>query len=324
MRRGDRATIGRALSLVESTRPEDRARARALLDAAGPERTDVHRIGVTGPPGVGKSTLIDVLGMRLLDRGHKVAVLAVDPSSERSGGSILGDKTRMTRLGKDPRAFVRPSPSRGALGGVARRTRDAMRLLEGIGYDRIFVETVGVGQSETLVAQLTDTVLGLLSPGVGDGLQGVKRGLLEWVDVVAVTHADGAMRGAAQRTRREFRAALGLFGARDDGWIPPVCAVSAVEGDGVDELCDRIEAHFEHLVGEGRLEARRAEQRVRWMWHLIESGLLAGLRGRPGLAARVAAWERAVGQGEEAPETVAESVVEACLEGLERSVGSDT
>ncbi len=316
LRAGDRAALGRALSLVESSRPEDRARAQALLAALGPASESVHRIGVTGPPGVGKSTLIDRLGMAAVEAGHRVAVLAVDPSSERSGGSILGDKTRMVHLGRDPRAFVRPSPSRGALGGVARRTRDAMRLLEGVGYDRIFVETVGVGQSETLVAQLTDTVLGLLSPGIGDGLQGVKRGLLEWVDVVAVTHADGATEEAARRTEREFRAALHLLGEGADGWTPRVCAVSAVTGRGIDALADALEAHHAHLVASGRLSERRARQRVRWMWHLVETGIAPAIRAAPDLAAVARAWERDVEEGRRAPEDVADAVIAGCLAGL--------
>ncbi len=316
MRAGDRAALGRAVSLVESARADDRPKAAALLAALGPARADVHRVGVTGPPGVGKSTLIDRLGVRTLEAGHRVAVLAVDPSSERSGGSILGDKTRMTRLVADPRAFVRPSPSRGALGGVARRTREVMRLLEGVGYDRVFVETVGVGQSEALVAQLTDTVVGLLSPGIGDGLQGVKRGLLEWVDVAAVTHADGPQAEAAERTRRQFEAALSLFEGRDDGWRVAVFAVSSTEGTGIDTLFEAVEAHHRHLCAGGRLPARRAAQRVRWMWHLVETGLVERLRS----SSAAATWEAAVARGEAAPETVADRIVRQCAETLAGAV----
>ncbi|MEL7058794.1 MAG: methylmalonyl Co-A mutase-associated GTPase MeaB [Acidobacteriota bacterium] len=274
---GERAALGRAITLLESHRSEDRLRASDLLERLAPHRGLAHRIGVTGVPGVGKSTFLETLGVRLLEAGRRPAVLAIDPSSVVSGGSLLGDKTRMERLAADPRAFVRPSPSRGTLGGVASATRETAAVLEAAGFDPIFVETVGVGQSEAVVADLVDTVLLLLLPGAGDELQGIKRGLLERVDVAVIHKADGAERESARRARLEHASALRLLvgSARR---APPVLTASSLSGDGIDEVWDALAAHREELERDGELERRRRAQRRRGLWRLVEERLLERLR----------------------------------------------
>lgn len=245
-----------------------------------PAPASTHRIGVTGAPGVGKSTFLDDLGEHLCEQGHRVAVLAVDPSSAVGGGSILGDKTRMSRLAVNPSAFVRPSPSGGAVSGVTGTTLEAILLLESVGFDVVFVETVGAGQSTLGVADLTDSVLTLVAPGGGDDLQGIKRGLLEVTDVLLVNKADGEGLRAAQRTAADYDSALKLLRPSVGGWRTPVLTVSAIEGTGVEVAWEHLCEHRSTLSVDGLWEKRRGEQRVRWMWHLIEGGLLAAFRRR--------------------------------------------
>ncbi len=294
---GDRAALGRAITLVESTRPADRTLAHAVLRGLPAPVHTAHRIGVTGPPGAGKSTLIEAFGMRLVEAGHRVAVLAVDPSSLISGGSILGDKTRMQHLANHDAAYVRPSPARGALGGVALRTGDAITLVEAAGYDIVLVETVGVGQSEVEVAKVVDTLWVVLLAGAGDELQGIKKGLLEAADVLAVNKADGAGAIAAERARRELEAALHLVAPRRDGWERPVLACSALTGTGLDEVWAAVQAHHAALLRDGRLASRRGEQRVSAMWEGATRTLAERFRAQPDVVARGEQLARAVSSG---------------------------
>jgi len=287
---GSRTWIARAITLVESSRQDHRRLAQQLLvelgrrGPAGAAATagGVIRVGVTGVPGAGKSTFIDALGGRLIDAGHSVAVLAVDPSSSRSGGSILGDKTRMTRLAMDPKAFVRPSPTAGTLGGVARATREAMVVVEAAGYDVVIVETVGVGQSEITVAEMVDTFLLLTLARSGDQLQGIKKGVLEFADVIAVNKADGPHEAEAWRAARELSGALHLLGpgaeAETTGWTTPVLTCSARQGTGLDEVWQQVRQHRETLAAAGLLAAKRRRQLIGWTWALVRDGLLAQLR----------------------------------------------
>jgi LAO/AO transport system kinase len=297
--RGDRAVLARAITLIESEAADDGEDAAAVLEAVLPHAGGAHRVGITGVPGVGKSTFIDALGMHLVrDRQERVAVLSVDPSSPLSGGSILGDKTRMERLSLEAAAYIRPSPSRGVLGGVARRTRETILLCEAAGFSTILVETVGVGQSETAVRSMTDCFLLLMLPGAGDELQGIKRGIIEMVDVLAINKADGEMRARAERARVEYRAALHLFPAPADGWMPPVLTCSAISGEGIVELWDVVLAHRTHLAQSGHLARRRGEQALTWLHDLVAAGLEAAFRADPRVADRLPALEAAVVEGE--------------------------
>lgn len=311
VRAGDRALLGRAISLIESNAPAHAERAEALLAALLPHTGGSHRIGVSGVPGAGKSTLIEALGTQLTAAGHKVAVLAIDPSSSKSGGSILGDKTRMQALASDPRAFIRPSPSGGSLGGVARKTRETLLVCEAAGFDRVLVETVGVGQSEALVASLVDTVLVLLLAGAGDELQGIKRGILEDADVLAINKADGDNRAAAERARRELSGAIGLIPARTRGWSVPVLTCSALEQSGLDELTAALDRHAEHLRASGAFEAQRAEQRSRWLWQAVEQELARRFRKHPAVAALAPALEAEVKSGAVSVSQAARRLLEA-------------
>jgi len=281
---GDRAALGRAITLVESTLPEHQALAQALLTQVLPRAGGAIRVGITGVPGVGKSSLIERLGLLLLARGHRVAVLAVDPSSQVSGGSLLGDKTRMAELGRHPGAFVRPSPAGGALGGVAGRTRESIPLLEAAGYDVLLVETVGVGQSETVVAGMVDCFLVLILPGAGDELQGVKRGIMELADVVAVTKADGDNLPRAKLARAQLQAALHLLSPRYSGWTVPVIGCSALDGSGLGELWDAVLAHRRYLEAADLLAPLRRQQARQWFLALVDEGLRARLLSRPEVA----------------------------------------
>jgi len=314
IRAGDRTLVGRALTLVESTLAADQERAQELLARLAPATGAARRIGISGPPGAGKSTLVERLGVWLLERGHRVAVLAVDPSSARTGGSILGDKTRMTKLALDERAFVRPTPSAGALGGVARRTREAMVVLEAAGHDVVFVETVGVGQSEMAVAGMVDAFVVLLVAGAGDELQGIKRGILEAADLVAINKADED-RPRAERARRDFAAALRLLHAGGERWRPAVQLLSARTGEGVPELWGALEEHRRRLAASGDLESRRREQRRVWFRQELEEVLREALRSHPQLAGQLPALEARVAAGEETPERAARRLLASLLGG---------
>jgi LAO/AO transport system kinase len=274
VRSGDRVVLARAITLIESDLPADAELAACLLDALLPHTGRARRVGITGVPGVGKSTFIDTLGMYLIrDRGEDVAVLSVDPSSPISGGSILGDKTRMERLAVEERAFIRPSPSRGHLGGVARRTRETILLCEAAGYQNILVETVGVGQSETAVRSMTDFFLLLMLAGAGDELQGVKRGIIEMLDGMAINKADGDNQPRAERARIEFSGALHLFPASPDGWTPRVLTCSSVTGAGIADIWQMVLEHRELLEGNGYLTQLRRRQSLEWMEELTALGL---------------------------------------------------
>jgi len=297
LRKGDRAALARAITLVESKKSEHRAKAQELLKILLPATGTALRVGITGAPGVGKSTTIDALGTYLTDHKHRVAVLAVDPSSVRTGGSILGDKTRMQKLAVDDRAFVRPSPADGTLGGVAARTRETMLLCEAAGYDVVLVETVGIGQSEMAVASMTDTFLALMLPGAGDELQGIKKGLLELVDVVAVNKADGDNLPRARAAASSLKAALHILASTAGTEMPPILTYSALTGDGIGDLWKAIEAHRKKLASNGKLEEKRREQQVRWMWSLVDNHIRERLRTDPKLRSRMPALEKAVAEG---------------------------
>jgi LAO/AO transport system kinase len=281
VRAGQRAMLARAITLVESTHPRHRDDARALLANLAPDTGRAHRIGLTGVPGVGKSTTIDQLGMNLIAAGHRVAVLAVDPTSSRTGGSILGDKTRMSRLAQADGAFIRPSPTSGTLGGVARKTRETMALCEAAGFDIVIVETVGVGQSETTVADMVDVFVVLLLAGGGDDLQGIKKGIIELADIVAINKADGDNRARATRAAADYQAALHILTPATATWSPPVLTLSGLTNDGLDRLWATIGEHRTRMTAAGLLQQRRADQAVRWMQALVEDALLGRLLEDP-------------------------------------------
>ncbi len=310
VRAGDRRALARAITLVESTRPDHRADADALIEAVLPATGDAIRVGITGPPGVGKSTFIEAFGTALTAEGRKVAVLAVDPSSSRSGGSILGDKTRMEDLAKDPNAFVRPSPSGTELGGVARRTREAMLLCEAAGFDVLLVETVGVGQAELAVADLVDLFVLLAAPGAGDELQGIKRGVMELADLVVVTKADGELADAARHASADIRAALHLLRPRHAELTPEALLVSAVTGDGIAEVWDAVQRAHAILRDSGALDRLRAEQARAWLWSEVTATLLHRVRHDAGVRARLAGVEGAVAAGTLSPGVAAARLLE--------------
>ena len=309
VRAGDRSTLGRAITLVESTRDDHRVQARELLERLLPHSGGGHRIGITGVPGVGKSVFIETLGTRLTGTGRRVAVLAVDPTSIRSGGSILGDKTRMLELANDPAAFVRPSPSSGTLGGVTRSTRQAIIVLEAAGFDTVMVETVGVGQSETLVHGMVDFFLVLMLAGAGDELQGIKKGVLELADMLAVNKADGENARRAEQAAAEFRRALHLMEPVNPEWTPPVVTCSGLTGDGLDELWGLIETHRRILSTSGELERNRGRQQLSWMRALLEERLMADLNADPAVAERVRQLEDDVTAGRITPSGAVDQVL---------------
>ncbi|RMH43604.1 MAG: methylmalonyl Co-A mutase-associated GTPase MeaB, partial [Alphaproteobacteria bacterium] len=296
---GDRRALARAITLVESARDDHRAQAVALLDILGKRGREALRIGLSGTPGVGKSTFIEHFGKRLTAEGLRVAVLAVDPSSARSGGSILGDKTRMPELSRDPNAFIRPSPSQAELGGVARRTREVVALCEGAGFDVVIIETVGVGQSETLVADMSDVFVLLMAPGGGDELQGVKRGIMETADLVIVNKADGDLKAAAERTAADYAGALRLLRRRpeDPEGYPKVLTVSALTGAGLDEAWEAIRTLADWRRETSHWRRRRARQAVRWFEEEVRAGLLALLSADAAAKGDMAALEAAVAEG---------------------------
>jgi len=301
LRAGGRAALARAITLIESRRADHQAAARDLVQALLPATGKAIRVGITGSPGVGKSTTIDSLGMSLIERGHKVAVLAVDPSSARTGGSILGDKTRMARLAGSDHAYIRPSPASGTLGGVAAKTREAMLLCEAAGFDVMLVETVGIGQSETVVSDMTDFFLALMLPGAGDELQGIKKGLVELADMIAINKADGDNVQRANLAAAEYRSALHILSPRSQHWHPPVVTYSALTGTGMDTLWQKILDHRTAMNASGEFAARRREQQVKWMWAMLEERVMARLKSDPALRARLPKLEAAVAAGRTSP-----------------------
>jgi LAO/AO transport system kinase len=311
IRAGDRRALARAITLLESTRADQAALGQEVLELLVPYTGGAVRLGVTGPPGVGKSTFIEALGLHLVALGHRVAVLAVDPSSPVSGGSILGDKTRMERLAQQEAAYIRPSPSGGTLGGVAHRTRETMLVVEAAGHDVVVVETVGIGQSEVAVASMVDFFAVLLQPGAGDSLQGIKKGVLELADGLVVTKADGDQRALAERTRAEHEQALGLLRPGSPHWRPQVRVVSALQGHGISELWETVLAQRRALTASGELEARRREQAKAWLWSLVQEGLAAAFRAHPGVAARIPALERDVESRKTTPAAAARALLGA-------------
>jgi LAO/AO transport system kinase len=309
VRSGDRAMLARAITLVESTRPEHAALAQRLLQALLPAGGEALRLGVTGVPGVGKSTTIDQLGMNLIAAGHRVAVLAVDPTSRRTGGSILGDKTRMSRLAQEPRAFIRPSPTSGTLGGVTRKTRETMALCEAAGFDVIIVETVGVGQSEVAVADMVDFFLVLLLAG-GDDLQGIKKGIIEIADMIAINKADDDNIVRAERAAAEYRAALQILTPLSATWSPPVLTVSGRDNGGLDALWAKIADHRQKMTATGGFALRRQRQAVAWMHDMLNDRVMASLKANPRLAQRLPVLEEEARAGRLVPTLAVDEILE--------------
>ncbi|HSO95228.1 MAG TPA: methylmalonyl Co-A mutase-associated GTPase MeaB [Acidimicrobiia bacterium] len=317
VRDGDRRALARAITLVESTRPDHRAEANALLTELLPATGSSQRVGISGAPGAGKSTLIEALGLHIVECGLSFAVLAVDPSSSRTGGSILGDKTRMGDLTRRPQAFVRPPPTGGTLGGVARRTREALLLCEAAGFDVVVVETVGAGQSEVSVEAMVDCFLVLVGPGSGDDLQGIKRGIMELADIVAVTKADGDLRRAADVTAADYASALRLLRPKTPEWCPTVVQCSALAGTGIDDLWGTIERFGAALRATGALTRRRAEQSRSWLWAEVSAALLERVRSAPQLTTLAAQLELDAVAGRVPPTVAADQLLEAFLDTTE-------
>jgi LAO/AO transport system kinase len=301
VRSGDRAMLARAITLIESKRSDHRRTAHQLVQELLPLTGKGVRLGITGAPGAGKSATIDVLGTYLTGKGHKVAVLAVDPSSTRTGGSILGDKTRMARLASDPNAFVRPSPSSGTLGGVAAKTRETMLVCEAAGYDVVMVETVGIGQSETAVADMTDFFLVLMLPGAGEGI-------VELADMIAVNKADGDNIKRAKVAAAEYKAALNILEPQSASWTPPVITYSALTGNGIEDLWAHVIAHKEKMTATGELATRRRKQQVKWMWTMLDERLTARLRSDASVRAKLRQMENQVAAGKLAPTLAVEEI----------------
>jgi LAO/AO transport system kinase len=310
---GDRKALARAITLIESSREDHRRDAVALLEAVLPQTGRAMRLGITGVPGVGKSTFIEAFGLHLIGEGHRVAVLAIDPSSKRSGGSILGDKTRMEALARHPSAFIRPSPTRGTLGGVARRTREAMLLVEAAGFDVVVVETVGVGQSETAVADMVDMFLLLLAPGGGDELQGLKKGIVELADALVVNKADGDLKAAAARTAADYANALRLLHPASAAWRPPVLQCSALRGEGIADIWETALRYRAAMERSGRWAERRAAQARAWLWAELSDTLMAALQAHPGVKKRLAALEAEVAAGRLTPPAAAAELLDVFL-----------
>jgi LAO/AO transport system kinase len=311
VRAGERRAVAKTITLLESTRPDLAAEGQAILERLVPRTGRARRVGITGAPGVGKSTFIESLGLDLLAAGHRVAVLAIDPTSPVTGGSILGDKTRMERLAQDERAFIRPSPSGGSLGGVAHHTREAMLVCEAAGYDVVIVETVGIGQSEVAVASMVDSFVVLLQPGAGDELQGIKKGVIELADLLAVNKADGDGRAAAERTRAEYAHALELLRVGSSGWRPPVLCVSAQTGEGIAEVWAAVRAHQSALQATGELTAKRRSQARSWMWSLVEEGLRESFRSHRAVSQLIPQLEREVEDQKSTPAAAARALLAA-------------
>ncbi len=308
---GDRRALAQAITLVESTRTDHRAAAQDLLSEVLPRAGQAVRLGITGVPGVGKSTFIEAFGLYLIGQGHQIAVLAVDPTSRRSRGSILGDKTRMEELSRAPQAFIRPSPAGTTLGGVARRTREALLVCEAAGFDVVIVETVGVGQSETAVADMVDMFLLLLQPGSGDELQGFKRGIVELADLILVNKADGELAAAAERAAAEYRGALQFLRPPSRNWRPEVMKVSALSGQGMAEVWETVGRFRAALGRSGELAEKRANQALAGMWSEVGDSLLAALRTDPAVAQKIPALEAEVRAGRLSPSAAAERILAA-------------
>ncbi|MEM9682823.1 MAG: methylmalonyl Co-A mutase-associated GTPase MeaB [Pseudomonadota bacterium] len=308
---GDRAMLARAITLTESRKPDHQKLAEEMLLRLLPQCGNAHRVGISGVPGVGKSTFIDALGTRLTADGHRVAVLAVDPTSNRTGGSILGDKTRMEKLSRDPNAYIRPSPTAGTLGGVARRTREAMHICEAAGFDVILVETVGVGQSEVAVSEMVDFFLVLAIAGAGDELQGIKRGILELADMIAVNKADGDNKARATRAASEYANAMHLITPPGADWVPPVVTCRALQETGLAELWNKVLDHRERLTSSGELAAKRKSQMLRWMWTLVEDRLISAVRNDSRIASVIQALEADVVDGNVTPSIAADRIMRA-------------
>ena len=311
IRSGDRRALAKGITLVESTRADHRQQAIELLEVLTPEAGNSIRLGISGVPGVGKSTFIETFGNHVIEQGHQVAVLAVDPTSALSGGSILGDKTRMERLSRNPEAFIRPSPAGKTLGGVARRTRETMLLCEAAGFDVVIVETVGVGQSETAVAEMTDMFLLLLLPGGGDELQGIKRGIMELADLILVNKADGDQQAAANRTASDYSMALHFLHARSQNWQAKVQACSALGDEGIAEAWETVQEYRKALGEAGEIEARRAAQSRAWMWSETADALLADLKSDASVKALVSQLEADVTSGNLPATVAAQKLIEA-------------
>lgn len=307
---GNRMVLARAITLIESNHPEHRHKAQAVLQGILLHTGRSHRIGITGVPGVGKSTFIESLGIRLIEQGHRVAVLAIDPSSSVRGGSILGDKTRMTQLSTHTQAFVRPSPSQGNLGGVHRKTREVMLLCEAAGYDVLLVETVGVGQSEIAVADMVDSFLVLMLAGAGDELQGIKKGILEVADVIAINKADGDNATQAKRAQQEYNRALHFVSPRSL-WTTPVLTCSAVEGSGVEEVWHTLQQHRQSLEEQGEFSRKRQQQRLAWLWSVVEQELFHHFKQHPDVAILIPALEQEILAGQLSPTLAAERLLRA-------------
>jgi len=313
VRNGDRRALGRAITLVESIRDDHRERAEELLHTLLPHRVDSIRVGISGVPGVGKSTLIETLGQHIIDKGRRVAVLAVDPSSKLSGGSILGDKTRMETLSRHPDAFIRPSPAGTTLGGVARRTREAISICEAARYDVVIVETVGVGQSETAVKDMTDMFVLLLSPAGGDELQGMKKGIVELADMILVNKADGEFETAARHAVSDYRSAIHLLRPASPNWQVPVSACSALTGKGIDEVWSHIEDYETKLGASGEILESRVKQARSWLWSEVGDTLLERLKGHRDVQSMLEDLEEQVVTGTTTPAAAARRVLQAFL-----------
>ena len=310
VRSGDRRSVAKTITLLESRRPEHVETARRVLEKLAPDAGRAIRVGISGPPGVGKSSLIEALGLDLIAHGHRLAVLAVDPSSPVTGGSILGDKTRMQRLSQQENTYIRPSPSSGSLGGVAQRTREAMLLCEAAGFDVVLIETVGIGQSEVKVASMVDFFLVLIQPGAGDDLQGIKKGVLELADALVVNKGDGDQEAAAERARVQHNQALSLLRPASPNWSPPVLVTSSLLGTGISEVWQTVVAHRSTLEASGELQSRRRDQARAWMWSLVEEGLLQSFRSHAAVAEAIAEIERNVESLKTTPAAAARALLE--------------
>ena len=307
---GKRRAIAKAITLLESSNPKSFDNGQELLESLLPHTGKAMRIGITGVPGVGKSTFIEAFGLFLIEQGHRVAVLAVDPSSPITGGSIMGDKTRMKELSQHPDAFIRPSPSSGVLGGVARKTRETMLICEAAGYDIIFVETVGVGQSETMVASMVDLFLLLMLPNAGDELQGIKKGVLELADLVVVNKSDGVQESQAITTQSEYRKAMQLLSSSKNSWEPQILRCSALEKQGMDTIWEAVKSFWEALQNSGEWEKQRRNQSEKWMWTLVEEGLLNNFHKNKIIQKTITEMEKSVVSGEIIPANAARKLLE--------------